>query len=195
MALNEKQIELMNDLKSLQLALRDETYSKYKRINPFSEDICDWKERGFFWSNNLNVTVYNSVTIVGDVKIGENTWIGSFVNLDGTGGLEIGRNCSISSGCQILSHDTVAWAVSGGREGYSYEKTAIGDNCFLGTHSIVTKGVCIGKESIVGAGAVVTKSFPDNSILAGVPAKLIGKTIVNSNGKVTFEYSRKNEET
>lgn len=189
MALNENQKLLLEDLKILQCELREQTYQKYRRINPFYEDICDWKERGFFWSNEKNVTVYNSSSIVGEVKIGKNTWIGPFVNLDGTGGLEIGMNCSISSGCQILSHDTVAWAVSGGRENYRYEKTVIGDNCFLGAHSIITKGVCIGKECVVGAGAVVTKSFPDNSILAGVPAKLIGKTIVDpQDGRVTFEY-------
>ena len=189
MELSKDQEVLLNNLKVLQLFLRDETYRKFKRINPFFEDLCDWKERGFFWSEKKDVTIYNSVTIVGDVAIGENTWIGSFVNLDGTGGLEIGFNCSISSGCQILSHDTVAWALSGGKQKYTYEKTTIGDNCFLGTLSVITKGVQLGKECLVGAGAVVTKSFPSNSILAGVPAKLIGKTIVDKlDGKVSFEY-------
>ena len=189
MALNETQKLLLESLKAIQREFRKDTYQKYQRINPFFEDLCDWKEKGHFWTNEKNVTIYDSVTIAGDVKIGDNTWIGSFVNLDGTGGLEIGKNCSIASGCQVLSHDTIAWAISGGREGYSYKKTIIGDNCFLGTHSTITKGVILGKESVVGAGAVVTKSFSNNSILAGVPAKLIGKTIIDSeNGKVTFEY-------
>ena len=189
MALTEKQRELFEDIRGLQLGLREDTYNKFKRINPFFEDLCDWKERGFFWTKQENVTIYNSVTIVGDTKIGENTWIGSFVNLDGTGGLEIGSNCSISSGCQILSHDTISWAISGGRQEYSYEKTTIGDRCFVGTLSVITKGVQLGSECVVGAGAVVTKSFPNNSIVAGVPAKLIGRTIVDSrNGKVKFKY-------
>jgi acetyltransferase-like isoleucine patch superfamily enzyme len=189
LALSKTQELLLEDLKAIQLELREQTYKKYQRINPFFEDLCDWKERGFFWSNNINVTVYNSVTIAGDVKIGENTWIGSFVNLDGTGGLDIGSNCSISSGCQILSHDTVAWAISGGREKYSYAKTIIENNCFLGAHSIITKGVHIGTESVVGAGAVVTKSFPKNSIVAGVPARLIGTVSVDKNtGNVSFNY-------
>ncbi len=189
MTLNKKQSQLAEDLQALYIAQREETYSKYKRINPFFEDLCDWKERGLFWSKNKNVTIYNSTTIVGEVKIGEDTWVGPFVLLDGTGGLDIGSNCSISTGCQILTHDTVAWALSGGKQGYSYESTKIGDRCFIGTHAIITKGITIGNECVVGAGAVVTKSFPDNSIILGNPGKLSGKTIVNDmDGSVSFEY-------
>ena len=85
---------------------------------------------------------------------------GSFVSLDGTGGLSIGEYCSISSGVQILSHDTVEWALTGSKSGYAYAKTEIGDRCFIGTKAIIIRGL-IGCESIVAAGAVVTKSFPE----------------------------------
>ena len=61
--------------------------------------------------------------------------------LDGSGGLEIGSNCSISCGVQIYSHDTVAWALSGGKEEYEYEKTSIGDSCYIGPNTIIQKGV------------------------------------------------------
>ena len=43
------------------------------------------------------MTIYDSTTVVGDVKIGENTWIGPFCSIDGGGGLEIGENCDITS--------------------------------------------------------------------------------------------------
>lgn len=49
----------------------------------------------------------------------------------------------------------------------------IGNNVWIGTRVIIMPGVSIGNNSIIGAGAVVTKSFPENSIVAGVPAKLI----------------------
>lgn len=49
----------------------------------------------------------------------------------------------------------------------------IGNNIWIGTRVIIMPGVNIGDNSIIGAGAVVTKSFPENSIIGGIPAKLI----------------------
>jgi len=52
-------------------------------------------------------------------------------------------------------------------------KVVIEDNVFIGNNVTVLKGVTIGKNSVVAAGAVVTKSFPENVIIAGVPATII----------------------
>lgn len=51
----------------------------------------------------------------------------------------------------------------------------IGDNVWIGTRVIILPGVSIGSNSIIGSGAVVTKSFENNSIIGGVPAKIIKK--------------------
>lgn len=59
-------------------------------------------------------------------------------------------------------------------EGYDIN---IKKGCWLASGSIVIGGVTIGSNSIVAAGAVVTKNIPDNSIVAGVPAKIIGSTM------------------
>lgn len=53
------------------------------------------------------------------------------------------------------------------------ETIVIGDDVWVGTRVIILPGVCIGEKSIIGAGSVVTKSFPANSILAGNLARLI----------------------
>lgn len=187
MDLSDKQKRLLSELRELHRTLRKNTAQKYHRINPFCEDLFDWKERGHFWTDSKNVTIYNSTTVAGDVKIGENTWVGPFCSLDGTGGLEIGCYCSISAGCQIVTHDTVRWAISGGTEPYEYAPVSIGDCCFVGSHAIVTKGVQIGDHCVIGAGAVVTKHVPSCAIVGGVPAKVIGQVVVCGEG-VKLEY-------
>jgi len=55
------------------------------------------------------------------------------------------------------------------------KEIVIGNNVWIGTRVIIMPGVKIGNNSIIGSGAVVTKSFPDNSIIGGVPAKFIKK--------------------
>jgi acetyltransferase-like isoleucine patch superfamily enzyme len=182
--------KLRGDLRELHDALRAETYARYQRINPFAEDLFDWKERGAFWlGEDKNVTIYNSATLIGDVSIGENTWVGPNCLLDGSGGLTIGRFCSLASGAQLLTHDTVKWALSGGKAEYEYAPTRIGDCCFIGTYAVITKGVTIGEHSLLGAGCVVTQeNVPAYSVVAGVPAKIIGKVAIDADGNVEIIY-------
>lgn len=190
--------ELDGDLKKLWTSLqklhhrcRDYTQKKHNRINPFYEDLFDWSERGAYWTReDKGITIYNSATLLGDVKIGEHSWIGPFTMLDGSGGLEIGRYCSISTGCQVLTHDTVNWSLSGGKLQPERAATQIGDCCFLGSHSIVTKGVTIGNHCLITAGAVVARDVDDYTIAGGVPARVIGKVELDSHGNVHLAYDK-----
>ena len=172
--LDEELKKLWASLLKLHHWCRNHTKEKYNRINPFYEDLFDWSERASYWNpENQDITIYNSATLIGDVKIGEHTWIGPFTLLDGGGGLEIGRYCSISTGCQVLTHDTVRWALSGGKTGPERAATKIGDCCFLGSHAIVTRGVTIGNHCLIAAGAVVTGDVDDFTIAGGVPARVL----------------------
>jgi len=175
--------KLWDELRRLRGALRDATRARYGRVNPFNEDLFDWKEKGEF-AGGKDVTIYDSATVVGDVQIGDHTWIGPFCSLDGTGGLTIGSYCSISTGTHLMTHDTVKWALSGGRMKYEYSPIHIGDHCFLGVNSVVTRGVTIGDRCVIAAGAVVTADVPPMSIAAGVPARLIGRVVVGEDGTV-----------
>lgn len=56
---------------------------------------------------------------------------------------------------------------------FSKGKVSIGENCFLGYRVTILSGVKLGKNCIVGAHSVVNKSFPDYSMIAGTPAKII----------------------
>jgi len=55
------------------------------------------------------------------------------------------------------------------------KEVIIGKNVFIGNNVTILKGVAIGDNSVVAAGSIVTKSFPENVIVGGVPAKIIGK--------------------
>ena len=169
---------------------RDYTRKKYNRINPAYEDLFNWSERGEYWvREDKGITIYNSATLIGNVRIGEHTWIGPFSLLDGGGGLEIGRFCSISTGCQLLTHDTVKWALSGGQMQPEYASSVIGDCCFLGSHAVVTKGVTVGNHCLIAAGAVVTRDVDDFTIAGGAPARAIGRVELASDGKVHLNYN------
>ena len=187
--INEELKKLWTSLLELHHWCRNYTKENYNRINPFSEDLFDWSERGSYWTKeNKGITIYNSATLIGDVKIGEHAWIGPFCLLDGGGGLNIGRYCSISTGCQLLTHDTVKWALSGGKMPYEYASIKIGDCCFLGSHAVVTKGVTIGNHCLIASGTVVTKDVDDFIIAGGVPARAIGRVEFNSAGNVNLVY-------
>jgi maltose O-acetyltransferase len=111
------------------------------------------------------------------VKIGEGTAVYPNVTF-GRGGrdpITVGENC-VLTGCTILGHD----ASTNRQLGYSFgegsvvQPVIIEDDCFIGIGAIVLMGVTIGKGSIVGAGAVVTKDVPPGVVVAGNPAQVIG---------------------
>lgn len=179
---------LRQTLFSLSKWLRAKTWKQYKRINPFYEDLISWKERGeFIAGKGTNVIIYNSTTVVGNVQIGRNTWIGPFCSIDGTGGLKIGEHCVLAAGVQIFTHDTIKWALSEGKENYEYEPVEIGACCFLGAHSLVMKGVSIGKCCLIASNSVVTKNIEDYSIVAGNPARKIGE-VISKAGRIELKY-------
>jgi acetyltransferase-like isoleucine patch superfamily enzyme len=160
-------------LKELENVLDLEFIAELDRSLPLSELILDRWERAQRLGFDKGVSIYNNSYVFGKVEVGENTWIGPMTILDGTGQLIIGKNCSISAGVQIYSHDTVQWAVTGGIAKYDYEKTVIGNNCYIGPNSIIAKGVNLGDECIVGANSFINKSFPKGSKIAGNPGKNI----------------------
>lgn len=180
--------ELYKNFLALQDRLDNAIIKKFNRSNPTIENLTDWKKRGEkLFGKNKNITIYNTATVAGKVKVGKNTWIGPYTALDGGGGLVIGENCSISAGVNIVSHDSVKWALSGGKHPYEYGPIKIGDNCFIGTGAFISKGVTIGNHCLIGAGAVVTSDIPDYSIALGVPARVKGKVKLKGK-KVTLVF-------
>lgn len=89
--------------------------------------------------------------------------------------LTIGDHVHITLGCHILNHD-YSWAI--GKRAYGevlggVGKVTIGNNVFIGVNSVILMNTVIGDNVIIGAGSVVKGVIPSNSVVGGVPAKVI----------------------
>ena len=113
-----------------------------------------------------------------EITIGNNVGMSqtALVAIDST--ITIGNNVKIGGGTQLLTSDFHAldYKIRQTDDDMKHRKSApivIEDDAFIGTRSIILKGVTIGARSIIGAGSVVTRSIPADEVWAGNPAKFI----------------------
>lgn len=109
------------------------------------------------------------------IVIGKNTSIGKNNEIASNCSIEIGSDCIFGANVYVTdsNHEYKTPGVLFKDQGMVSEKVVIGDNVWVGRNAMILKGVHIGSNSIVAAGAVVTKSFPDFTIIGGNPAKII----------------------
>lgn len=109
------------------------------------------------------------------IVIGNGTGITEGAFLGGQGGITIGKNVIMGPGVKIFSenHNFSNPLINIKDQGISRKGVIIGDNCWLGAGAIILDGVTIGSGSVIAAGCVVTKSIPENSVVAGVPGKVL----------------------
>ncbi|TCK18100.1 maltose O-acetyltransferase [Thiogranum longum] len=109
-----------------------------------------------------------------NVFIGSGVVIAEFVHVWGGGGVIIGDNVIIASHVAITSqtHDILS---NNYRDSAVMSNVTIESNVWIGSGVTVLPGVRIGRNSIVGAGAVVTRDVPENVVVAGIPAKILRK--------------------
>jgi len=174
----------------LHRSLREEIRKRWGRSVPFADELFDRWERAAFLGFGKESSIYDSSLVLGDVQVGEQTWIGPFTVLDGRGGLSIGRYCNISAGCHLYSHDTVKWALTGGRVPEVLQPTKIGDFCYIGPMSIVTRGVTIGEHCVIGANSFVRLDVPAFSIAVGNPARIVGQVEMFNEADVRLIYDK-----
>lgn len=177
---------LLGDLRELCGRIREHRWNTWRRVDPFIETLFDRAEKGRFLFGT-DVAVHDSVIVNGDVIVGEGSHIAQQCTLDGSGGLRIGRGCSMGAGVRVMTHDSAKWALTGGTHAVERSAVNIGDNCFIGANSVITRGVTIGSRCVIGAGAVVTKDIPPHSIALGVPARVVGHVELTEDG-VLYHY-------
>lgn len=109
------------------------------------------------------------------IHIGNGTGINAGAYLSGQGGIHIGNDVIIGPGVQIFSEnhnfDDPEKLIKD--QGVKRMGVTIGNNCWIGARVTILDGVNIGNGCVIAAGSVVTKSTPENTIVAGVPAKVL----------------------
>lgn len=115
--------------------------------------------------------ILRGAEIVGPVTIGA----GCFINRDAyiRANVTIGRNCNIGPFVRLAtdSHELGGASRRAGRN--TFDPIIVGDGTWIGANVTVLGGVTIGEGCVVAAGAVVTRDVPANSMIGGVPAKVI----------------------
>jgi len=182
--------ELYSMLKELHQKLREEQMRKWHRSVSFEDELFDRWEKAEFLGFGDGTSVYQDSLIIGDVHVGKNTWIGPYTVLDGSGGLTIGDNCSISAGVQIYTHDTVKRRLTNGKANIERKPTKIGNSCYIGPLTIIEKGVTIGDYVIIGAHSFVDKDIPSYSVAFGVPCRVVGKIRFVTEDEFEIKWNR-----
>ncbi|MFH4584485.1 MULTISPECIES: acyltransferase [Vibrio harveyi group] len=113
----------------------------------------------------------------GSISIGDNVGIGQNFHVTSAGELTIGRNTTITANVCIsnIVHPYLDISTPPSEQTIMVKDTTIGRSCFIGFGAVILPGSKLGNHCIVGANSVVSGAFPDYSVVAGNPAKLIKK--------------------
>jgi acetyltransferase-like isoleucine patch superfamily enzyme len=149
-------------------------------IGDYSYINC-YSRRGVRLGNNVTIREFawlqltSSLDEPGDViEIGNETYIGPRSTLGAAAPLRIGNRCQIGANVSFVAEShLLEGSLPIFLQGVNRKGITIGEDCWIGNNAVVLDGVEIGDGSVIGAGAIVTKSIPARSIAVGVPARVV----------------------
>lgn len=138
--------------------------------------ICrkKYKLNKSFHFNGSNILLYGE----GDIVVGNDSYIGALSTVQAVKGtsVEIGKNCNISHNVRIYTETDLSDQDFANHNRLKKQGSVkIGDFVWIGANVMIVPGVVIGSNSIIGANSVVTKSIEENTIVGGVPARVLTK--------------------
>ena len=139
-------------------------------------------KEGIHFADNVKIGDYSQIIGTGSIKnmgiglkVGKNSSFSEYSLFGSAGGITIGDN--VIAGQNVRFHaenhnysDLNKLIVE---QGVSRKGISVGHNCWIGAGAVFLDGSSIGSGCVVGANAVVTKQFPDNVIIGGVPARIL----------------------
>lgn len=160
--------------------MRYASIGRLARIAPYCR-ITAWKGGTLRIGRNFSLgecsiieNGFNIAAIKGDIEIGDNVGMGAFSFISCPGRVRLGSDCIIGQYFSIHAQDHRFDGEGLIRlQGTTERGVEIGDNCWIGAKVTILDGVTIGPGSVIAAGAVVTRSFPADSVIGGVPARLL----------------------
>jgi acetyltransferase-like isoleucine patch superfamily enzyme len=106
------------------------------------------------------------------ITVGDGTYLNRGAEIVAADSVTIGRDCKIAR--DVIIMDTDQHELPG--QGLLVAPVVIEDRVWIGARAIVLKGVTVGHDAIIAAGAVVTRDVPPRTVVAGVPAKPVSRT-------------------
>jgi len=140
--------------------------------------IRAWHYRGLLAGagDNLRVAAGFKITDPNNLVVGDNCYLGEDAQLYAWGErITLGNNVLVAAGVRMITrkHGFADPGVPMSEQGYTHAPITIEDDVWIGFQALILPGVTIGRGSIIGANAVVTKDVAPYSIMGGVPARLI----------------------
>jgi len=170
--------------------LPSETILSTKRLILKLRGLRNTRNNIFFWNSQVlrypaNVFMGSSIilknyctlcpcNVKSIISIGDRTTIGDYTYIYSSEKIIIGKDCMIAPFCYVVdSNHGMVPGTPFNLQPNTTNPVAIGDNVWIGTHSLILPGVEIGNNSIIASGSVVTKSVASGVVVGGNPAKII----------------------